>query len=153
MKISPLDIQQKRFPIRLRGFAEEEVHAFLALIREEMEELLRVNASLKEQLHRTEIQIRQFFDMEIILRDTLITSEHMLDDFKTKARREAELIMKEAELQSEEIIRNAQEKAGKIYEDIGELESIRAYSKNELRRFIECYMRKFGYAGNLSEDR
>ena len=49
MRITPLDIQQKQFATRLRGFDMEEVDSFLELIREEMEELLRENANLREE--------------------------------------------------------------------------------------------------------
>lgn len=48
MRITPLDIQQKQFPMKLRGFDVEEVYAFLEVIREEMEDLLRENANLRE---------------------------------------------------------------------------------------------------------
>ena len=41
MRITPLDIQQKQFSTRFKGFDMEEVDSFLELIREEMEELLR----------------------------------------------------------------------------------------------------------------
>ena len=44
MRITPLDIQQKQFPMKFRGFDVEEVYAFLEVIREEMEDLLRENA-------------------------------------------------------------------------------------------------------------
>jgi len=46
MRITPLDIQQKQFPMKFRGFDVEEVYAFLEVIREEMGDLLRENASL-----------------------------------------------------------------------------------------------------------
>ena len=34
MRLTPLDIQQKQFPMRFRGFDEEEVYAFLELVRQ-----------------------------------------------------------------------------------------------------------------------
>jgi len=48
MRITPLDIQQKQFKMKLRGFDVEEVYGFLEIVREEMEDLLRENANLKE---------------------------------------------------------------------------------------------------------
>ena len=47
MRITPLDIQQKQFTSKFRGFDMEEVDSFLELLREEMEELLRDNANLR----------------------------------------------------------------------------------------------------------
>ena len=91
MRITPLDIQQRQFPIKFRGFDVEEVYAFLEIVREEMEDLLRENASLKEQVHRIENQIKEYRDMETTLRETLITAQQMVEDYKTNSRKEAEL--------------------------------------------------------------
>ena len=67
MRITPLDIQQKQFSSRLKGFDMEEVDSFLELIREEMEELLRENANLREETKRFEKQLKEiekFSDLE-----------------------------------------------------------------------------------------
>lgn len=140
MRISPLDIQQKQFPIKFRGFDVEEVYAFLELVREEMEELLRENASLKEQVHRCENQIKEYRDMENTLRETLMTAQQMVEDYKVNARKEAELIMKEAELRADEIIKEGQEKVVKIHEDIVDLKGIRRHFKEEVKRLIESHL-------------
>jgi cell division initiation protein len=100
MRITPLDIQQKQFPMKFRGFDVEEVYAFLEVIREEMEELLRENASLKENVQRSESQIKGYRDMEATLQETLMTAQQMVEDYKTNARKEAELVVKEAELKA-----------------------------------------------------
>jgi len=145
MRISPLDIQQKQFPIKFRGFDIEEVYAFLELVREEMEELIRDNASLKEQLHRSENQIREFRDMENTLKETLMTAQQMVEDYKVNARKEAELIIKEAELRADEVIKEAQEKVIKIHEDIVDLKGIRRHFKEEMRRLIEGHLQMIEY--------
>jgi len=141
MRITPLDIQQKQFPMKFRGFDVEEVFAFLEVIREEMEDLLRENASLKENAQRTENQIKEYRDMETTLRETLLTAQQMVDDYKTNARKEAELIVKEAELRADTLIREAQEKVIKIHEDIVDLKGIRTHFKEELKRMIESHLK------------
>jgi cell division initiation protein len=141
MRITPLDIQQKQFPMKFRGFDVEEVFAFLEVIREEMEDLLRENASLKEKAQRTENQIKEYRDMETTLRETLLTAQQMVDDYKTNARKEAELIVKEAELRADTLIREAQEKVIKIHEDIVDLKGIRTHFKEELKRMIESHLK------------
>lgn len=141
MRITPLDIQQKQFPMKFRGFDVEEVFAFLEVIREEMEDLLRENASLKEKAQRTENQIKEYRDMETTLRETLLTAQQMVDDFKTNARKEAELIVKEAELRADTLIREAQERVIKIHEDIVDLKGIRTHFKEELKRMIESHLK------------
>src|SRR5512135_349137 len=141
MRITPLDIQQKQFPMKFRGFDVEEVYAFLEVVREEMEELLRENASLKENVQRAESHIKEYKDMESTMRETLMTAQQMVEDYKTNARKEAELLIKEAELRADNLVREAQEKVIKIHEDIVDLKGIRRHFKEELKRLIENHVR------------
>ena len=141
MRITPLDIQQKQFPMKFRGFDVEEVYAFLEVVREEMEDLLRENASLKESVQRLESQAKEHKDMETTLRETLLTAQQMVEDYKTNARKEAELTLKEAEVRAEAIIKQAQEKVIKIHEDIVDLKGIRRHFKEELKRMVENHLK------------
>ena len=141
MRITPLDIQQKQFKIKFRGFDVEEVYAFLEIVREEMEDLLRENANLKENIQRSENQIREYRDMETTLRETLMTAQQMVEDYRTNARKEAELLVKEAETKADIIIREAHEKVIKIHEDITDMKGIRRHFKEELKRLIENHLK------------
>jgi cell division initiation protein len=141
MRITPLDIQQKQFPIKFRGFDVEEVYAFLEVVREEMEDMLRENASLKDNILRTENQVKEFRDMEATMRETLITAQQMVEEYKQNSRKEAELLIKDAELQAETMIRSAQEKVVKIHEDIVDLKGIRRHFREEVKRLIESHMK------------
>lgn len=153
MRITPLDIQQKQFPMRFRGFDVEEVYAFLEVIREEMEELLRENATLKESVQRAENNIREYKDMETTLRETLMTAQQMVEDYKTNARKEAELLIKEAELKADSVMREAQEKVIKIHEDIVDLKGIRRHFKEEMKRLVEGHMRMIEFDAEREGER
>lgn len=152
MRITPLDIQQKQFPYKFRGFDDEEVYAFLEIIREEMEDLLRENASLRENVIRLENQIKEYKDMETTLRETLVTAQQMVEDYKSNARKEAELLIKEAELRADATLKEAQEKVIKIHEDIVDLKGIRRHFKEELRRLIEGHLKMLEYDKEREEE-
>jgi cell division initiation protein len=139
MRITPLDIQQKQFPVKFRGFDEEEVDSFLELVREEMEELLRDNATLREESKKYEKQVKEYKSMESTLRETLVATQQMVDEYKNNAQKNAELIIKDAELRAEEIVKNSQEKILRIHEDITNLKGIRRHFKEELKRLIESH--------------
>lgn len=145
MRITPLDIQQKQFPIKFRGFDIEEVYAFLELIKDEMEELLRENASLKEASHRAESQIKEYNDMESTLRETLMTAQQMVEEYKTNSKKEAEIIIREAELNAETIIKDAQEQVISIHEDIIDMKGVRRHFKEELKRLIGNHLRMIDF--------
>ncbi len=152
MRITPLDIQQKQFPVKFRGFDEEEVDAFLELVREEMEELLRDNSTLREESKKLEKMLKEYRNIETTLRDTLIATQQMVDEYKNNAKKEAELIRKETELRGEEMLREAQEQVVKIHEDIADLKGIRRHFKEELRRLIESHLRMLEFDKEREED-
>jgi cell division initiation protein len=152
MRITPLDIQQKQFPMRFRGFDVEEVYAFLEVVREEMEELLRENAVLKENVHRTDGQVKEYRDMEATLRETLITAQQLAEDYSANSRKEAELILKEAELNAENMIKEAHEKMVKIHEDIVDLKGIRRHFKEELKRLLDSHQRMLEFDSEREQE-
>ena len=152
MRITPLDIQQKQFPMKFRGFDIEEVYGFLEIIREEMEDLLRENASVKENLQRLENQIKEYRDMETTLRETLLTAQQLVEDYKTNARKEAELVVREAELKADSVLKEAQEKVIKIHEDIVDLKGIRRHFKEEIKRMVESHMKMLEFDKEREEE-
>jgi len=145
MRITPLDIQQKQFPMKFRGFDVEEVYAFLEVLREEMEELIRENTSLKERLQILESQMKEYRDIESTLRGTLVTTQQLVENYKGNAKKEAELITREAELKADTIIKEAQDKVVKIHEDIVDLKGIRRHFKEEVRRLIESHLKMIDF--------
>jgi cell division initiation protein len=152
MRITPLDIQQKQFPMKLRGFDVEEVYAFLEVIREEMEDLLRENANLKESIQRLDNQMKGYKDMETTLRETLLTAQQMVEDYKMNARKEAELVVKESELRAESLLKEAQEKVIKIHEDIVDLKGIRRHFKEEVKMLVESHLRMLEFDKERGEE-
>lgn len=141
MRISPLEIQQKNFKTKLRGFDMEEVYGFLEIVREEMEDLLRENSNLKENIQRAESQIKEYRDMETTLRETLMTAQQMVEDYKINARKEAELLVREAESKADSVIKEAHERVIKIHEDITDMKGIRRHFREELKRLVEGHLR------------
>jgi cell division initiation protein len=152
MRITPLDIQQKQFPVKFRGFDIEEVYAFLEVVREEMEDLLRENASLKEQQYSLESHMKEYKDIETTLKDTLVTAQKMVEQHKANAQKEAELLVKEATLKCDEMMRDAQERVVKVHEDIVDLKGIRRHFKEEIKRLIESHMTMLEFDKDREEE-
>jgi cell division initiation protein len=136
MRITPLDIQQKQFPVRFRGFHTEEVSAFLELIREEIEDLLRENASLKERLQQTDDDNRRFWEMEDQLGRILQEAHEMAEEYKSHGMRESDLVLKKGAERAEEIVGHSHEQILAINEDIVELRMIRKRFHEEMRAVL-----------------
>ena len=143
MRITPLDIQHKQFPRRVKGYDLKEVNSFLELISAEVEELHKENTGLKEEVRSIENQLKEFNDLEVALRDTVIKTQEFVETYKANVRNNAEILQREAGLKAEEILKESQQKIVKIHEEITNFKGIRKHFKEEMGKVIESYLEKF----------
>ncbi len=139
MKITPLDIRQKRFETALRGFERREVEAFLELAAGEFEEIVKENIALKEELKRTVLKVEQHQQRERTLQETMVTAQRISEDLKAAAKKEAEIILADAEHQAEKIVQNAHVKLVQVVEDINELKRQRVQFESQVRSVIDAH--------------
>jgi cell division initiation protein len=78
MKITPLDIRQKRFRPALRGLDRQEVEAFLELVAAEFEELVKETMALREDGRRKDEEIAEHRSRERALQETLVTAQKIV---------------------------------------------------------------------------
>ncbi len=137
MKITPLDIQQKRFSRALRGYDREEVEAFLSLAASAFEELVKELHAQREELQRRDEEIAAHRDMQRVLQETLVTAQRASDDIRESARKEAEITLAESELQAEKIVQGAHQRFLRIVDDIQEMKRLRAQFEASVRALVE----------------
>ena len=140
MRITPIEIQQHQFKSRLFGYDTTAVDRFLELLADEIEQLHRQNNELKESLARTRSSLEQMREREKLLQQTLVTTQKMTDEFKDQARRDAEIVIAEAHIEGERILRDANERRIQLVSEIQEIKRIRLSFKNSLRALIENHM-------------
>lgn len=141
MKITPLDITQKRFPRALRGYDRQEVEAFLSLVASEFEELVRDVQSLRSDVSRMDEEIAEFRSRERALQETMVTAQKACQDIRESARKEAEITLAEAELQGERIVQGAHAKFLRIVDDISELKRQRAAFEAQVRSVVDSHQK------------
>lgn len=139
MEISPLEITQREFGRKLRGLDPDEVRAFLEQVAEEMTRLLQQATDQTSLVQRLEAQIRGFQEREDAVRDTLVTAQKMTEDIKGGAKREADLIIKEAELRAEKLLEQAHQKLGQVHAEIAELRRQRDLFAARLRGHLKTH--------------
>jgi cell division initiation protein len=131
--LTPLEIQKQIFARALKGYNPDEVRGYLSLVAEEIERLVkdvdrlsRENAMLREELD-------DHSQRERILKDTLLSAQKVSEDLKSNARKEAELIVKDAELLSERVIAQAMQRVSELERAIQDLKIERASVRNRLQ--------------------
>lgn len=139
MKMTPLDIRQKRFEVSFRGYAKREVEGFLELAASEFEDVVRENIALKEDQRRTMARLEQHQEREKTLQETMITAQRISDDVKAQAQKEAEVIVAQAELQGEKIVAGANHKLVDLVREINELKRQRTQFESQVDSIIESH--------------
>jgi cell division initiation protein len=141
MKITPLDIQQAGFKVRMRGYDRQEVDSFLDAITEDYEALVRENSSLREKVAESENQLAELRKKEVTLNNTLMRAQDLVEEMKHAAQKDAELVLKEAELKAEGMIHAAREEMAAIKREILELQKQRVLFLEKVRSVIRIFQR------------
>ncbi|MGH7278164.1 MAG: DivIVA domain-containing protein [Candidatus Rokuibacteriota bacterium] len=142
MRISPLDVRQQQFTVRMfRGFDPQEVDAFLEDVAEDYESVLKENALLKEQLETLEERTRGMNDREKVLHDTLVTTQRLTEEMKEAGKREAALHVRDAELRGEKVMEAARAEESKVRSEMAALKRTRRQLFEEIRATLETYHR------------
>ena len=139
MKMTPLDIRQKRFEQSFRGYAVREVEGFLELVAAEFEEVVKDNIALKEEHKRMLSRLETYADREKTLQETMVTAQRISEDLKASAKKEAEIIVAGAEQQAEKIVQNAHAKLVQVVDDINELKRQRVQFESQVRSVIDAH--------------
>ena len=143
MRISPLDIQQQQFKVKtFRGLDPDDVDAFLQTVAGEMEGLIRENSMMKEQQSQQSREMQNMAEKERELRDTLLSAQRVIEEMKANARKEAELIVSEAELKGERIIADAERQLGELKSRIEEIRRQKIQFEISFKGLLESFSRQ-----------
>ena len=140
MKVTPLDIQQKQFHVGFRGYDRTEVELFLDLVRDEMELLVREATELREFRQSYDQRLREFSEKEEHVKNTMLLTQKLVEELKDNSRKEAALIVKDAELRSQQIINNAQQERMKLESDIQELKRRKHHFLQDMKKVIQMHL-------------
>lgn len=140
MKVTPLDIQQKRFHLGFRGYNRKEVDGFLDLIRDEMEDLVREVTELREFRNAYDDRLKDLVEKEQTLKNTMITTQKLVEDLRENARKEAALIVRDAEVRSQQIGNTAQADRAKLEAELLNLKRQKHHFFQDMKKVIQMHL-------------
>jgi cell division initiation protein len=139
MKLSPLDVQHQEFDGALSGYSRRQVRDFLAKVADTLEELIRENKALRDELLRAEERIEALQAGELELKHAVVAAERIGNELKQNARREAELILKGAEAQRSKIVEGAEARVKDARGELVRLEREARMFKEQFRSMLKAY--------------
>lgn len=140
MSLTPLDIHNKEFKRGFRGYDEDEVNEFLDLVIKEFEILIREKKELEEKIAQSSERLGHFTNIEESLSKTIIVAQETADEVKSNAKKEAQLIVKEAEKNADRIINEALAKSRNISMDMEELKKQASIYRARFRTLLEAQL-------------
>ena len=137
--LTPLDVRKKRgdFGKGLRGYDAQEVDAFLELVAERMEVLVKENLAFKESIERLGEKVVAQEGREQAVQDALVTAQELRQDVKKQASREAKVLEREARLRIEAMIGESEKLLTEHSTVLKELERHRDRFLKAFRTFLE----------------
>ena len=135
--LSPLDIQKQTFAKSIKGYSIAEVTAYLHLVAEEIEHLIRELDKLTRENALIREDLNDHNQRERILKDTLLAAQQVSEDVKRNAHKEAELIVKDAELLSERLVGQAMSRVADLERTIQDLKIERRSARNKLQATLD----------------
>lgn len=140
MPLTPLDIHNKEFSRRLRGYDEDDVNEFLDQVIKDFEMYIRENKELQNQVAALQERLDHFSTIEETLSKTIIVAQEAADELRSNSKKEAQLIIKEAEKNADRIINESLVKARKIALETEELKKQATIYRTRFRTLIEAQL-------------
>jgi cell division initiation protein len=137
--MTPLEIQKREFSRSWKGLDPVEVQTFLTDVAEDMEALARENADLETRIRALEQENDEHRERERILKQTLLSAQQASEDIRNAARREAELVVREAHDNSEQLTHHALQRSAEIEKAIHELKIQRKNLRLQLQKSLELF--------------
>ena len=114
MALTPLDIQNKSFPVKMRGYEKDEVDDFLDLIVRDYEDAVQKNRELEKALKHAEEKLEYVNELKDALNQSIIVAQDTADKVKTSASKESEVIVTSAQNKADEMVAKAEKRAHQL---------------------------------------
>ena len=151
MPITSLEIKDKTFSTRFRGFDQEEVDEFLDIVVRDYEDLVRSNHDKDLHIKNLEERLSYFDEMKDSLSQSVLIAQDTAERVKQtahdrsnniihQAEQDAHRLLEEAKYKANEILRQAADNAKKVAVETEELKNKSRVFHQRLKSTIESQL-------------
>lgn len=116
--LTPIDIQNKEFEKKLKGYDCDAVDDFLDLIIQDYEALCKENTALKEKVNMLGDAVNHYKEIEDTMQRSLDVARQSAQDIKDNANMEAQAIVNRAKLDAARLARQIDEEHIKKHQEM-----------------------------------
>lgn len=99
--LRPIDIQNKEFEKKIKGYNQDQVDDFLDKIIKDYETIIKENKTLKDKLEAAESELYHYKKIENALDDAVVTARETASGIIDNAKAESENIIRRARLDAQ----------------------------------------------------
>jgi cell division initiation protein len=152
MKLTPIDIRKQEFKKVLRGYDPVEVDTFMEMLAGEFETLVREHKQYRDSVTELEQQLRDYRQIEKALQQTLLQAQEATAKAFEAARREADLLVRDAETKAAGLMEQAATDRARLHEEILQLQGRREEVVGKLRMLLSTEMDLLSAYGGGGEE-
>jgi cell division initiation protein len=131
------------------GFDSDEVNSFLEMVASEFEQIIKQDNDLQTQVKNLEQKLDHYVKIEKTLNDTLLTAQRATDEARLNAQKEAELILKDAQIRAG---RYEDDSRRRVHELESEIVSLKTQRDSFLARFRAMLKTQLELLAVISDD-
>ena len=147
MALTALEIKDKTFGVKFRGYDANEVEEFLDIVVRDYEDLVRLNHDQETKIHALEERLNYFDEMKdslsqsvLIAQDTAEAATERSENIVRQAEQDAQHLVDEAKQKANEILRHATDNAKKVAVETEELKNKTRVFHQRLKSTIESQL-------------
>ncbi|AKF94408.1 DivIVA domain-containing protein [Brevibacillus laterosporus] len=140
MPLTPLDIHNKEFSSGFRGYNVDEVNEFLDQIIKDFELMIKEKREIEERMSLLTERLDHYKNLEENLSKSILVAQETAEEVRNNARKESQLILKEAEKNADRIINEALAKSRKVAIEIEELKKRASVYRMRFRTLLEAQL-------------
>lgn len=114
MALTSLELKDKTFSTKFRGYDAEEVDEFLDMVTTDYEELVRKNHEQESEIKTLKERLAYFDEMKESLSQSVILAQDTAEKVRHSADERAATILKQAEYDGQTLLNEARDKANDI---------------------------------------
>ena len=134
MALTALDIKDKTFKVKFRGFDEEEVSEFLDIIVDDYEDLVRLSRDQETRIKDLEDKLAYFEEMKESLSRSVILAQETAEKVKASANDEATHLVSKASYDAQHLIEESKSKSNQILREATDEAKRVAIETEDLKR-------------------
>ncbi|MBF0777185.1 DivIVA domain-containing protein [Streptococcus cuniculi] len=114
MVLTSLELKDKTFGTKFRGYDPDEVEDFLDIVTDDYEELVRKNHEQELEIKSLKERLTYFDELKESLSQSVILAQDTAEKVKLAAKEQASNIIKQAEYDSQSLLNTSKDKANEI---------------------------------------